>query len=234
VNIGRTHYADAWVLQKQLWRLRAERTIDDVFLLTEHEHVYTLGKSGDDNHVLASLEELRANDAELFHIDRGGDVTYHGPGQIVGYPILDLNHYKPDIHLYLRNIEEVIIRSLAEFQIHAGREEGMTGVWVEGEKIAAIGIKVSKWITMHGFALNVNTDLNRFERIIPCGIFHKGVTSMQKILRHTVLLEEVHSIIIKNFCDVFGCEQQQISRKEIQNILNRNISNESIAEGVLK
>jgi lipoyl(octanoyl) transferase len=227
-DIGRTRYADAWALQKQLWQMRVDRKIEDVLLLTEHEHVFTLGKSGDDNHVLASAAELRANDTELFHIDRGGDVTYHGPGQIVGYPILDLNQYKPDIHLYLSNIEEVIILSLVDFGIHAGREDGMTGVWVDGEKIAAIGVKVSKWITMHGFALNVNTDLTRFERIIPCGIFHKGVTSLQKNLGHSIPLEEVYPSLVKSFCHVFGCEYKQISKEELQNIVERTISDESI------
>lgn len=225
-DIGRTRYADAWALQKQLWQLRVDRKIEDVLLLTEHEHVYTLGKSGDDNHVIASAGELRASDTEIFHIDRGGDVTYHGPGQIVGYPILDLNQYKPDIHLYLRNIEKVIILSLADYGIHAGREEGLTGVWVDGEKIAAIGVKVSKWITMHGFALNVNTDLNRFERIIPCGIFHKGVTSIQKILGHSIPLEEVHSLLVKNFCDVFGCEQKHTSKNELQSLIDKEFQNE--------
>jgi lipoate-protein ligase B len=235
-DIGRTRYADSWTLQKQLWQLRVDCKIDDVLLLTEHEHVFTLGKSGDDNHVLASAEELRVSDTEIFHVDRGGDVTYHGPGQIVGYPILDLKQYNPDIHLYLRNIEEVIIRSLADFQIYAGREEGMTGVWVDGEKIAAIGVKVSKWITMHGFALNVNTDLNRFERIIPCGIFHKGVASMQKILGRFIPLEAVHSVLVKNFCRLFDCEYKQISKEELFSIVKQNCSDASVvfADSVIK
>jgi len=228
VDLGRTRYADAWALQKQLWQMRADQKISDLFLLTEHNHVYTLGKSGDDNHVLASEEELRASDTDFFHIDRGGDVTYHGPGQIVGYPILDLQQYKPDIHWYLRNIEEMIIRSLADFKIQAGREEGMTGVWVDGEKIAAIGVKVSKWITMHGFALNVNTDLSRFGRIIPCGIFHKGVTSMQKIFGRTISMEEIHPVIIKNFCRVFDCEQKQIAKTELEFLMEQEIQRSSV------
>jgi lipoate-protein ligase B len=174
-KLGRTRYADAWDLQRRLFDLRHDGLIDDVLLFTEHEHVYTIGKGGDANHLLASEEELLADGTEVFRIDRGGDITYHGPGQVVGYPIIDLNRYGPDIHRYLRSLEEAIILTLEQFGIEGGREEGMTGVWVGGEKIAAIGVKVSKWITMHGFALNVNTDLGKFERIIPCGIFHKEI-----------------------------------------------------------
>ncbi|MEK6756717.1 MAG: lipoyl(octanoyl) transferase LipB [Bacteroidota bacterium] len=204
-NLGRTHYADAWTLQRKLFNLRHRELIYDVLLFTEHEHVYTIGKGGDENHLLASGDELLADGTEVFRIDRGGDITYHGPGQVVGYPIINLNQHSPDIHRYLRSLEEAIILSLGQFGIEGGREEGMTGVWVRGEKIAAIGVKVSKWITMHGFALNVNTDLKKFERIIPCGIFHKGVTSMQKILAREIPLDEVRDSLTKSFCAVFGC-----------------------------
>jgi lipoyl(octanoyl) transferase len=204
-NLGRTRYADTWELQRKLFELRLEGLVDDVLLFTEHEHVYTIGKGGDENHLLATQHELQTDRVEVFRIDRGGDITYHGPGQIVGYPILDLNGYFLDIHRYLRALEEVIIRTLGQLGIQSGREEGMTGVWVSGEKIAAIGVKVSRWRTMHGFALNVNTDLMRFSRIIPCGIFHKGVTSIQRILGRIVALEEVEDTLVASFSSVFGC-----------------------------
>jgi len=170
-NIGRTRYAETWALQQELWKLRQANALQDTLLLTEHDHVYTLGKSTDDNHLLASQDELKSSGTEVFHVDRGGDITYHGPGQIVGYPIIDLNNYFLDIHRYLRSLEEVIIRTLNAFGILAVREKDMTGVWVNDEKIAAIGVKVSRWVTMHGFALNVNTDVSKFDRIIPCGHF---------------------------------------------------------------
>jgi lipoyl(octanoyl) transferase len=204
-HLGRTRYADTWDLQHRLFDLRQHGLIDDVLLLTEHEHVYTLGKGGDSNHLLASEDELSTDGTEVFRIDRGGDITYHGPGQIVGYPILDLNQYSPDIHKYLRSLEDVIIGLLKSYGIKGEREEGMTGVWVGGEKIAAIGVKVSRWVTMHGFALNVNTDLRKFEQIIPCGIFHKGVTSMKRILGRDLPLEEVESRLTESFSAVFGC-----------------------------
>jgi lipoate-protein ligase B len=214
-NIGRTRYADAWTLQQELWTLRQAGAIEDILLLTEHEHVYTLGKSTDDNHLLASDEELKISGTDVFHIDRGGDITYHGPGQIVGYPIIDLNNYFLDIHRYMRSLEEVIIKTLAEFGILAGREKDMTGVWVNEEKIAAIGVKVSRWITMHGFALNVNTDLSKFDRIIPCGIFHKGVTSMQRMLGREVAIVAVQKAIVKSFANVFGCQPGWIEKDKL-------------------
>lgn len=174
-------------------------------MFTEHEHVYTIGKGGDENHVLASQAELKETGIDVFRIDRGGDVTYHGPGQIVGYPILDLNLYFADIHRYLRCLEETIILALNDYGIEATREPDFTGVWVKGEKIAAIGVKVSKWITMHGFALNVSSDLSKYDRIIPCGIFHKGVTSMERILGKNIPLVEVREKLTTAFKSVFGC-----------------------------
>jgi lipoate-protein ligase B len=204
-HLGRTRYAEAWELQRQLFELCRRGLTGDTLLLTEHDAVYTLGKSADDNHLLASEEELTRDGTEVFHIDRGGDITYHGPGQIVGYPILNLQHFTPDIHLYLRQLEEVIIQSLARFGIEGGREEGLTGVWVRGEKVAALGVRVSRWTTMHGFALNVNTDLQKFARIIPCGIFHKGVTSMEQLLGRPIPLSDVEGVLVESFVHVFGC-----------------------------
>jgi lipoyl(octanoyl) transferase len=225
VDIGRTRYADAWKLQQKLFELRHYGLIGDVFLFTEHEHVYTLGKGADGNHVLASAGELAESGVDLFHIDRGGDVTYHGPGQIVGYPILDLNNYFNDIHRYLRCLEEVMIRTLMEYGIESEREEGMTGVWVKGEKIAALGVKVSRWITMHGFAFNVNTDLSYFGRIIPCGIFHKGVTSMRQLLGNDIPLREVQNRLVEEFGNVFGCSVQTVALEELtQRIASLDVS----------
>lgn len=218
-NFGRTRYADAWKLQQRLWALRYSGAIKDVLLLTEHEHVYTFGKSSDTNHLLASEEELKTSGTDVFHIDRGGDVTYHGPGQLVGYLILDLNNYFLDIHRYLRSIEDVIIRVLNKFKISGEREKEMTGVWVQGEKIAAIGVKVSRWVTMHGFALNVNTDLMKFDRIIPCGIFHKGVTSMQRVLGKEVQLESIQKPLVDSFADVFGCQYGWIEKGDLNVII---------------
>jgi lipoate-protein ligase B len=202
-NLGRTRYADTWDLQHRLHALRQHGQIEDLLLFTEHNHVYTIGKGGDDNHLLASEDELVKDGTEVFHIDRGGDITYHGPGQLVGYPIIDLNQH-PDIHAYLRQLEEVLIITLKAFGIAAYREEGLTGVWTGGEKIAAIGVKVSRWVTMHGFALNVNTDLQKFARIIPCGIFHKGVTSMQRVSGGEIPLEVVAAKLTESFASVFG------------------------------
>ena len=193
-------------MQKEVWNLRHAGLIPDTLLLTEHEHVYTFGKSSDENHLLASESELRTNGVDCFHVDRGGDVTYHGPGQLVAYPIFDLSRHQPDIHLYLRNLEEVVIRSIADFGLRGEREDGMTGVWVGGEKIAAIGVKISRWITMHGFALNVNTDLGMFDRIIPCGIFHKGVTSVRKLTGAEIPMDDIKQSVVQHFCSVFGFE----------------------------
>jgi lipoyl(octanoyl) transferase len=220
-NIGRTRYEDAWVLQQKLWAFRQAGAIEDFLLLTEHEHVYTLGKSSDDNHLLASQAELKANGIDVFHIDRGGDITYHGPGQIVGYPILDLNKYFLDIHWYMRSLEEVIIRTLSKFGIAAGREKDLTGVWVNNEKIAAIGVKVSRWVTMHGFALNVNTDLTKYDRIIPCGIFHKGVTSMHQVLGQETNLGSVQNKLAESFAEVFTCQPQWMEKSELNTLAMR-------------
>jgi lipoate-protein ligase B len=204
VRLGRTEYAEAWQLQRRLFAERAQGRTGDWLLLTEHDHVYTLGTSGEMDHLLAGPEELASRGAQVYTTDRGGDITYHGPGQLVGYPILDLHAYYLDLHRYLRDLEEVIIRTLAGYGITAGREPDFTGVWVGGNKIAAIGVKASRWITMHGFALNVGTDLTYFDRIIPCGIFHKGVTSMEQLLGVRIDLDEVAARTSESFAEVFG------------------------------
>jgi len=227
VHLGTTDYKTSWDLQQQIFNLRAESMIPDVILFTEHKHVYTFGKSSNDAHLLANENELKCKGAEVYHIDRGGDVTYHGPGQLVGYPILDLNNYYLDTHRYLREIEEVLIRTLKDFGIESRREEKYTGVWAGSDKIAAIGVKVSRWVTMHGFALNVNTDLSYFDRIIPCGIFHKGVTSMERIIGNGVHLQGVIESVSSHFGEVFRAHAVTVEKEEflsgIDNLLNEKI-----------
>ncbi len=222
--LGRTDFKETWDLQKQLFQLRVENKIPDILLLNEHNHVYTIGKSGNGNHLLANEEELRSTGARVYYNDRGGDITYHGPGQIVGYPILDLNKYYLDTHKYLRDIEEVLILTMKDFQIHGTRSEGMTGVWVGNNKIAAIGVKISRWITMHGFAFNVNTDLSYFDRIIPCGIFHKGVTSLQQVLNRAVDIFEVNHSITRNFEKVFSVKISILEKEEFSKLITEQIS----------
>lgn len=183
-------------------------------LFVEHPHVYTLGKSGDEENMLANSEKLKEINATFVKTNRGGDITYHGFGQIVGYPVLDLDNFKSDIHLYMRNLEEVIIRTIAEYGLKGQRSEGETGVWLDvgkpyARKICAMGVKTSKWVTMHGFALNVNTDLRYFEYIIPCGIKDKTVTSLKRELEKEFSEEEVSELkdkIKKHFKEVFDAE----------------------------
>ena len=187
-------------------------TTTNYFLFCEHPAVYTLGKSGKKENVLMNDDELAANDIAFFNTNRGGDITFHGPQQIVGYPILDLEKYYTDIGKYLRNLEEMIILTLAEYGIKGGRSKGETGVWIGEDipgrerKICAIGVRCSRWITMHGFALNVNTDLGYFDHIIPCGIQNKQVTSMQKELGYLVDYNEVKEKIKRNFEKIFESE----------------------------
>ncbi len=214
IDIGKTEYSYAWDLQKSLLDLRNEGKIPDVILFTEHHHTYTIGKSGGDDHLLASEDELRSKGIALFKIDRGGDITYHGPGQIVCYPIIDLKNHYLDVHRYLRDLEEVVIRALKRYSIEAHREPDYTGVWVGSEKICAIGVKVSHWVTMHGFAFNINTDLSYFGRIIPCGIFHMGVTSLSQVLDRGVTLSEVKHILTEELAGVFETEIEPTSLEQ--------------------
>lgn len=213
-DLGHLPYQSAWDLQtaiqqrlvKQKKARRESKTdeIDnEVLLFVEHPHVYTLGKNGDKNHLLKGTSDLAGIDAEFVETDRGGDITYHGPGQIVGYPILDLDRHFTDIHKYLRLLEEVIIRTCADFDIKAGRIEGLTGVWVGDEKICAMGIRCSRWVTMHGFAFNVNADLSYFNHIVPCGISDKDVTSLQEILGEAIDINFVKKLLRSHFENVF-------------------------------
>lgn len=208
---GLSDYSRMWELQKTLHKQRLKGTIGDVLILCEHPHTYTVGRDGLSTlpgHLLLGDEEMKRRGITLYAIDRGGDITYHGPGQIVGYPILDLNGFYRDVHRYLRDIEEVIIRTLAEWGIHGKRIDKITGVWVDTSagprKICAIGVKVSRWITMHGFAFNVNTDLDYFSGIIPCGITDKGVTSLHQLTGRKWNVADAETAVINHFCGVFG------------------------------
>ncbi|MGB4845779.1 MAG: lipoyl(octanoyl) transferase LipB [Ferruginibacter sp.] len=222
-DLGIIEYKTAWDYQESLLQenvkiksaIRNSLTPDsglrtqNYFLLCEHPPVYTLGKSGKKEHVLMSDDELAANDIAFFNTNRGGDITFHGLQQIVGYPILDLEKYYTDIGKYLRNLEEMIILTIADYGINGGRSKGETGVWIDADipgrerKICAIGVRCSRWITMHGFAMNVNTDLGYFNNIIPCGIENKQVTSIEKELGHKVDYAEVKEKVKSNFEKVF-------------------------------
>jgi lipoyl(octanoyl) transferase len=204
-RLGVVGYAEALELQKSLVEQRKAGTIPDQLLLLEHPPVITLGVKtrNDRGHIVASADLLARKGVEVFETGRGGDVTYHGPGQLVGYPIIDLKPERCDVHRYVRDIEEVLIRTAAAFGIEAGRVEGLTCVWVGRDKLAAIGVRISRWVTSHGFALNVTTDLSHFDFIIPCGIVGRGVTSIQRLLGRAVPLEEVESAVTDAFAEVF-------------------------------
>jgi len=204
-RLGRVPYADALTLQRALVERRRAGAVGDLLLLVEHPHVLTLGVRGDGgrSHVLATVEALAARGIDLHEAGRGGDITYHGPGQIVGYPIIDLKPDRCDVHRYVRDLEEVLIRTAADYGIQAGRLEGLTGVWVGREKLAAIGVRIARWITSHGFAFNVTTDLDYFNLIVPCGIADRGVTSLARLLGHAVDRAEVENRIVARFCEVF-------------------------------
>ena len=192
-------------MQRSLVEQRRHNRIDDQLLFVEHPHVLTLGVRGDGgrSHILAPADALAARGIEVLETGRGGDITYHGPGQIVGYPIVDLKPDRCDVHKYVRDLEEVLIRTAADYGIEAGRIEGLTGVWAGGEKLAAIGIRIARWVTSHGFALNVTTDLDAFRLIVPCGIADRGVTSLARLLDRNLDLEQVQDRIAQHFCRVF-------------------------------
>jgi lipoyl(octanoyl) transferase len=199
-------YTEALALQRSLVEDRRAGRIGDTLLLLEHPHVLTLGVRGDGgrSHILATSEALASRGIEIHETGRGGDITYHGPGQIVGYPIVDLNPDRRDVHRYVRDLETVLIRTAGDYGIEAGRVEGLTGVWVGDEKLAAIGVRIARWITSHGFALNVSTDLDQFNLIVPCGISGRGVTSLARLLGHPVDVAEVEFRIIEHFANVFN------------------------------
>ena len=225
IDLGLTDYKQAWDYQEKLFDSVVQTKIsnrnlsesqqkitNNYMLFCEHPHVYTLGKSGDEQNLLVNETQLKEKQATYYKINRGGDITYHGPGQIVGYPILDLDNFFTDIHKYLRFLEEMVIRTLAQYGIESGRSEGETGVWLDfgnplkARKICAMGVRASRWVTMHGFALNVNTDLSYFNNIIPCGIVDKTVTSMDKELGYKVDEEEVKERLKNHFAELFNCQ----------------------------
>ncbi len=206
-RLGLVAYADALALQQELVEERRANRIPDTLLLLEHPHVVTLGVKarGTMTNVVVSRETLAARGVELFETGRGGDVTYHGPGQLVGYPILDLRPDRCDVHRYVRDLEEVLIRVITDYGFRATRVAGMTGAWVDSEKIAAIGVRISRWITSHGFALNVNTDLSYFDLIVPCGIADKGVSSLERLRGRPASMGEVMTLTASHFAEVFEC-----------------------------
>lgn len=218
-NLGLIDYKEAWDLQEVLFnesiqkKIRIRNGEEDLFtvnhlLFCEHPHVYTLGKSGSESNLLLNEEGLIENDATYYKINRGGDITYHGPGQLVAYPIFDLDYFFTDIHKYMRFLEEAVIQTLAHFGIEGGRVDGLTGVWIDGDtprarKICAMGVKSSRWVTMHGIGFNVNADLSYFSHIIPCGIDDKAVTSMQQELGYALSMADVSSILKQKLADQF-------------------------------
>ena len=206
LDLGVRSYKKVWDLQKELVKKRQNGQINDTLILVEHEPVYTLGKNADENHIL----QHTPRNVKTYQIERGGDVTFHGPGQLVGYPILDLHNYKKSISWYMRVLEQLIIDTLAEFMVTAERKKGLTGVWVGDEKIAALGVRVTRWITMHGFALNVTPDLTYYSGIIPCGIFEYGVTSMARLLTDEVTVDSVKQVLIEKFMNQFRIAESMI------------------------
>lgn len=211
-------YQTAWEIQKKYFEARSHEKIKDIIFICEHPHTYTLGKVADKKNLLLDDKMLKEKNIDVFEIDRGGDITYHGPGQIVGYPIINLANWKKDTHLYLRALEEVLMLTCIDYGLIPSRIEKYTGVWIEDRKICAIGIKVSRWITMHGFAFNVNTDLSNFYGIIPCGISDKEVTSLSREIVKQFDINEVKQNILKNFEQVFSYTQiENISIEELEN-----------------
>ena len=206
LDLGLSPFKEVWDLQKELVKKRQNGQIKDTLILAEHEPVYTLGKNANENHILQNSPR----DVKTYQIERGGDVTFHGPGQLVGYPIMDLHNYNKSISCYMRSLEQLIIDTLAEFRVTAERKDGLTGVWVGDEKIAALGVRVTRWITMHGFALNVSPDLTYYSGIIPCGIFEYGVTSMAKHLTDQVAVDSVKQVLIEKFMNQFQTAESMI------------------------
>lgn len=213
LNLGNMRYKKAYELQLELIKKRAAGEIPDTLILVEHPPVFTIGSSGTDEHISVSRDFLESSGIEVFETNRGGDITYHGPGQIVAYPILNLKEHKQDLHWLLRQYEEVTIRLLEKYGITARRIDGLTGVWVGDEKITAIGVGVRRWVSYHGFAFNVNPNLEHFSYIIPCGIRDKGVTSLSKLQGEEMDMDEMRKKVIKYFAEVFEMEVLEDERQ---------------------
>src|SRR5205807_4460355 len=219
VNLGLIGYAEAYALQKRIVAARKAEAIEDVLLLCEHPHVITQGRNGKREHLLASEHVLQQKGIEYYETTRGGDITYHGPGPIVGYPILNLGAIRRDVVWYVRTLEEAMIQATAEFGIKAERVAGKTGIWVRvgntEEKLAAIGVHISRWVTSHGFAYNVSTDLRNFDLIVPCGIADRKATSLEKLLGRNVEEKEVAPRIAKHLGELLGLEMKEASKQEL-------------------
>lgn len=237
IRLGYQSYLKTLNLQSRLMELKKNGLDDDFLLTVEHPHTYTIGSAGSKENLLVNDDYLKAKGIDLHFSGRGGDITYHGPGQLVIYPILDLNHYYKDLHRYLRDLEEVIVLTLRRFDIDAGRIKGLTGVWVGERKLASIGIRMSKWITMHGSALNVSPDLTLFDNIIPCGIKDKSVSSISEILDKPVQIENVIPEYLSAFSEVFGVTLNE-NKDSSYWIISETVSNtnynteEKITDGV--
>jgi lipoyl(octanoyl) transferase len=223
-DLGRITYTEAFRLQQRLVTARKANAIDDVLLFCEHPHVITLGRNGNRSNLLASESVLRQKNVELYPTNRGGDITYHGPGQIVGYPIVNLDKIKRDVGWYVRTLEEAMIRASADFGVVAYRVPGKTGVWVKSlsaeEKLAAIGVHISRWVTSHGFAYNVSTDLRYFDLIVPCGIPDRKATSLEKLLERTVFPSEVKPRLSHHLADLLSLSLLPTSREELEAYLS--------------
>jgi lipoyl(octanoyl) transferase len=226
VDLGVIAYGRAFELQRRLVEARKAGAIADVLLLCEHPHVITLGRNGHGEHLRASDRLLRQMGVEFHPTDRGGDITYHGPGQLVGYPILHVAEIRRDVVWYVRQLEEILIRASADFGVTARREPGLTGVWVDPpgrgpEKLAAIGVHFSRWVSSHGFAYNVSTDLRYFDLIVPCGISDKGVTSLERLLARPVDPAEFRPQLIARFAEVFGFRMEPATPEALEELLER-------------
>src|ERR1700688_3807274 len=243
VDVGLIGYAEAWELQKRLVTARKNGAIEDVLLLCEHPHVITLGRNGKREHLLASEQVLRQKGVEFHSSDRGGDITYHGPGHLVGYPILNLGAIRKDVVWYVRMLEETMIRSTAEFGITAERVTGKSGIWVQNtsgsnvpasteEKLGAIGVHLSRWVTSHGFAYDVSTDLRYFDLIVPCGIAGRKATSLEKLLGHSVDSREVAARLTQHFGEVFNLDMQPASLEILLERLRETESSQNVTAPV--
>ncbi len=221
-DIGKSSFSDAWEYQEDIFKKIIDQKIknrsnenkketNNFLIITEHNPVYTIGKSGNISNLLLNDYEMKAQGIEFYKINRGGDITYHGPGQIMGYPIIDLDNFFTDINLYLRKLEEVIIKTLKSYDLEGFTIKGETGVWVKDDKglskkVCAFGIRASRWVTMHGFSFNVNPELNYFKNIIPCGITDKGVTSVSELKNRSIEMNEIKQILYKNFAESFSAK----------------------------
>ncbi len=225
-DLGLLSWSDAYALQQRIVAARKTGAIGDVLLFCEHPHVITLGRNASQKNLLASENVLRQKNVELRETNRGGDITYHGPGQIVGYPILNLDPIRRDVHWYVRALEETMIRASADFGITAYRIPGKTGIWVQPpgnipeEKLAAIGVHISRWVTSHGFAFNVSTDLRYFDLIIPCGIADRKATSLEKLLHRNVPLDEAKPHLMHHFSELFSLTPQEVSSQQLRATLD--------------